>query len=287
MSDAPRLPRRRLLRVGLVGAGVVGAVAVSQRHLLELAAARAADAVSDQDRVVAARKKRGDIVKAAVAAVDVSWPPKAVFLRATKYADTGTDNGVVEVWVGNDAHFKKGGAPLKLALSHPICALSGEVGPKRKEGDGQIPEGFYSISALNPKSSFHLSLRVDYPNASDRARGKALDASARLGGDIMVHGSCVTIGCIPIQDDQIEEVYLIVSEAIGKKQPVPIHIFPRPMTDAALSSLLASAERQAAPTTTAELWRELHAGWAAFESSHRVPQVRIDGGGRYVVVASA
>ena len=277
-SSPPLLHRRRLLCVGLVGAGVVGAAAVSQRHLLELAAARAADALSTQDRVVVARRTRGAVVKSAVEAAGVAWPPKEVFVRATKYADNGTDNGVVEVWVGE-------GGPLTRAMAHPICALSGRIGPKREEGDLQIPEGFYQISALNPKSSYHLSLRVDYPNASDRIRSQRYKPDARLGGDIMVHGSCVTIGCLPIQDGPIEEVYLLVSEAFGKKRSVPIHIFPRPMTSEAVTTLLAHADRQPDPAGTTALWQELHAGWQAFERTHRVPKVSIDKDGRYVVVA--
>ena len=268
-----RSRRRHVLRFGVgVGAVVVGA-AFSGRHLLEVAISRAADGTA-KDRVAAARKARGDIVKAAVAAVGVSWPPAEVFLRATKYAENGTGKGDVEVWVGDG-----GRKPLACALRQPVCALSGQVGPKRHEGDGQIPEGYYTISAMNPKSSYHLSLRVDYPNASDRLRNRVVTPGKRLGGDIMVHGNCVTIGCLPIENIPIEDVYLIVAEAFGRKKTVPIHIFPRPLNEAALAALLKTTTQ---PQTQA-LWRELHTGWMAFEATHRVPKVTVAGDGRYVV----
>jgi murein L,D-transpeptidase YafK len=94
----------------------------------------------------------------------------------------------------------------------------------------------------------------------------------------MVHGNCVTIGCLPIENDPIEELYLLVGQAFGKRT-IPIHIFPRPMTSEALASLLSTT---ASPETQA-LWRELAAGYEAFESSKRVPTVDVDDSGAYVV----
>ncbi len=265
--------RRRHL-VAAVGLGVVG-VAVGQRHLLELGAARAADAVGPKDRVAAARARRGAVVKAAVQAAGVQWPPRKVFVRAIKRNVDGGP-GVVEVWAGNGTS-----SPLALVLSHPICRLSGVSGPKTREGDLQVPEGYYSNSALNPNSSYHLSLRVDYPNASDRVRNRKR-SDFPLGGDIMVHGSCVTIGCIPIQDEPIEEVYLLVAEAFASKRRVPIHIFPQPMTESVAAALQARTD---VDDDTKALWRELQQGWALFEQQHKVPRVQVADDGRYVVTA--
>ena len=102
-------------------------------------------------------------------------------------------------------------APREYAM----LGFSGTLGPKLQEGDMQIPEGIYGISYLNPNSKFHLSLKVSYPNASDRARAKK-DNRTDLGGDIMIHGKNVTIGCIPIGDAAIEEVfYLAAAVGIG------------------------------------------------------------------------
>lgn len=97
--------------------------------------------------------------------------------------------------------------------TYPMTGFSGTLGPKLREGDGQIPEGVYGIEYLNPNSRFYLSLKVSYPNASDRKRAKA-DGRTKLGGDIMIHGKNATIGCIPIGDDAIEDVFYLAN-AVG------------------------------------------------------------------------
>ena len=109
---------------------------------------------------------------------------------------------------------------------YPMTAFSGKAGPKLREGDGQIPEGVYGISYLNPNSRYYLSLKVSYPNASDKARAK-LDGRTKLGGDIMIHGKAVTIGCVPVGDDAIEDIFYLVS-SIGLKN-VSVVIAPYDM----------------------------------------------------------
>ena len=98
---------------------------------------------------------------------------------------------------------------------YPMTAFSGTLGPKLREGDEQIPEGVYGIEYLNPNSSYYLSLKVSYPNASDRKRAKA-DGRTNLGGDIMIHGKAVTIGCVPVGDDAIEDIFYLAA-AVGIK----------------------------------------------------------------------
>ncbi|OFY92566.1 MAG: hypothetical protein A3K10_04015, partial [Bacteroidetes bacterium RIFCSPLOWO2_12_FULL_31_6] len=115
---------------------------------------------------------------------------------------------------------------FKLFNTYDICASSGDLGPKRKQGDGQVPEGFYEISVFNPYSSYYLSLGINYPNQSDRI----ISGKGDLGGDIMIHGNCVTIGCIPITDDKIKEVYTLAVEAHSKGQAkIQVHSFPAKM----------------------------------------------------------
>jgi murein L,D-transpeptidase YafK len=159
----------------------------------------------------------------------------------------------LEVWARN-----QGGGPYELLHSYPLAAASGTLGPKRRAGDYQVPEGFYEIDRFNPKSNFHLSLGLNYPNAADQALGEPSP-----GGDIFIHGSNVSIGCLPITDAGIEEVYLLAVTARAAGQLViPVHIFPFPITDAELHKRAASPHQA--------FWRGLKPGYAYFEQHHDV-----------------
>ncbi len=103
----------------------------------------------------------------------------------------------------------------KAPRVYEMTAFSGRLGPKLREGDGQIPEGIYGIEYLNPNSLYHLSLKVSYPNAEERARAKK-EGRTNLGGDIMIHGRNVSVGCVAIGDEAIEEVFYLVN-AVGRK----------------------------------------------------------------------
>ena len=123
---------------------------------------------------------------------------------------------------------KKNETIYKQIAVYDICASSGVLGPKRAEGDGQVPEGFYKIERFNPTSSFYLSLGINYPNQSDKKKSNA----SNLGGDIFIHGSCVTIGCLPMTDDKIKEIYLYAVYAKNNGQSnIPVYIFPFRMPD--------------------------------------------------------
>ena len=157
----------------------------------------------------------------------------------------------LEVWARN-----QGGGPFELLHAYPLAVTSGALGPKRRENDGQVPEGFYEIDRFNPKSNFHLSLGLNYPNAADRALGEP-----RPGGDIFIHGGAVTIGCLPITDAGIEEVYLLAIMARAAGQTViPVHIFPFPLTEAELGRRAGSPHQG--------FWRSLLPGYAYFEQHH-------------------
>lgn len=112
---------------------------------------------------------------------------------------------------------------LSLLCTYDFTAFSGGSGPKLKQGDKQIPEGIYSIEYLNPHSKFHLSMKVNYPNAFDLKMAER-DNRVNLGGDIFIHGRDVTIGCIPIGDEAIEELYLLAEHCL--KNGIKIIISP-------------------------------------------------------------
>lgn len=215
-----------------------------------------------EDRVGAARANVTDALLKRAAELGSSKLPKDLFLRAFKA------EGELEVW----ARFKPG-APYQLFNTYAIAAQSGGPGPKRKEGDRQVPEGFYRIEALNPTSSYHLSLRVDYPNASDRKRSDP----KQPGSDIYIHGRRVSIGCLAMTDPIIEELYVLVAEGWPKR--VEVHIFPARLDPANLKLL------QKAHPAHADFWAEIAPGYAAFESTKRPPKVTVDRTGRYQITA--
>ncbi|GAB3302350.1 hypothetical protein GCM10027511_16170 [Hymenobacter humi] len=160
-------------------------------------------------------------------------------------------NRELEVWARN-----QGASSFELLQAYPLAATSGRLGPKRRVGDKQVPEGFYQIDRFNPKSEYHLSLGLNYPNAADLALGEP-----DPGGDIFIHGGEVTIGCLPITDIGIEEVYLIAVAARAAGQTlIPVHIFPFPLTESEL------ARRTASPNYA--FWRGLLPGYAYFEKHH-------------------
>jgi murein L,D-transpeptidase YafK len=108
-----------------------------------------------------------------------------------------------------------------LIKTYPITAFSGKLGPKLKEGDRQIPEGIYQIEYLNPNSSYHLSAKVNYPNSFDRQMAKN-ENRTNLGGDIFIHGKNKTIGCVPVGDRGIEELFILISHVLPARIEVII-----------------------------------------------------------------
>ncbi|WP_225872673.1 L,D-transpeptidase family protein [Pedobacter frigoris] len=174
----------------------------------------------------------------------------------------------LELWV-KDTDKKQ----YQLFKVYSFCASSGTLGPKLKEGDLQTPEGFYHIHAFNPKSNFFLSLRVNYPNGVDRLRS----GKEKPGGDIYIHGSCVTVGCIPLTDNKIKEVYVLATEAKNAgQQQIPIHIFPFKMSTANLNEQLLRFPQQK------NLWETLRVGYDYFEKNKLVPTVT-ELNGKYII----
>ena len=112
----------------------------------------------------------------------------------------------------------------RIFKSYELTAYCGKLGPKLKEGDQQIPEGIYLIEHLNPKSKYHLSMKLNYPNAFDLKynSGKAINA---LGSDIFIHGKDITTGCVAIGDDAIEELFYLAFQSFD--QEIKVIICPR------------------------------------------------------------
>jgi murein L,D-transpeptidase YafK len=165
----------------------------------------------------------------------------------------------LEVWKMTSA------GRYEILKTYPICTFSGTLGPKRREGDGQAPEGFYSVSKgqLNPNSRHKFAFNLGFPNAFDRANG-------RSGMFLMVHGGCSSVGCYAVGDDQITEIYGLASDALkGVQDTFQVQAFPFRMTDV---NMMRYAGNPNMP-----FWRTLKQGSDIFERTGREPAVAVQG----------
>ena len=179
---------------------------------------------------------------------------------------------IIELWAKNSDETK-----FKKIKDYKICASSGVIGPKREEGDEQVPEGFYYINRFNPTSSFYLSLGLNYPNTSDRILG----TKGMLGGDIFIHGDCCTIGCMPLTDDVIKEFYVVCVEAKDNGQTkIPVTIYPTKLSDTKFASLKAEYKGD---TDRINLWTDLHTAYKKFETDKTVPKLTFLKSGRHTI----
>ena len=178
-------------------------------------------------------------------------PRDGVHLRIHK------DEATLEIWIAD-------GARHRLFSTLPICRWSGRLGPKLKEGDSQAPEGFFLVDrdGLNPNSAHHLSMNLGFPTPADRVQG-------RTGSFLMIHGGCLSVGCYAMTDAGIDQIYAVVERSIAAGKPVPVHVFPFRMTDAAL------ADTRTSPW--AADWAIMAKGWRLFEETGNPPPVAMCG----------
>ncbi|MDK1490477.1 murein L,D-transpeptidase family protein [Sinorhizobium sp. 7-81] len=165
------------------------------------------------------------------------------------------EEGTLEVWKANAAN------RFQLLKSYKICAWSGKLGPKVKEGDRQAPEGFYPLfpHQMNPNSNYYLAINTGFPNTYDKANG-------RSGTHLMIHGACSSSGCYSMTDEQIIEIFALARDAFrGGQQSVQLQAFPFRMT----------AENMARhrDNSNIEFWKMLKAGYDQFEVTKRPPEV--------------
>lgn len=212
-------------------------------------------------------KRKEDTLQKQFAEKKLQWPAKYIYIRSFKY------DSKLEVWVKDEVK-----DPFKLFKTYKVCALAGAMGPKRLEGDYQVPEGFYYINEFNPRSNYYLSLGLNYPNESDRM----LSDSLRPGGSIYIHGSCVTVGCIPLTDQQIDEVYILATHARNQGQEfIPVHIFPIRYNVPRSVNYLANFTKD--DPSLKKFTDRLKDAFDYFEKFKQLPIVMIDDKGEYVI----
>ena len=163
------------------------------------------------------------------------------------------DESVVEVWKQSNS------GQYRLLKTYQICAYSGGLGPKIKEGDRQSPEGFYTITPglLNPKSSYYLAFNTGFPNKFDRSWG-------RTGSDLMMHGDCSSRGCYAMTDEGIAEIYVLARESFkGGNPSFQLQLFPFRMTAAKLATH--------ASDPSMPFWKDIKEGYDLFELNKTPP----------------
>ena len=219
---------------------------------------------ADEGRVTGARARHGKIIAQKFRDAGLPYPARELFLRWFKR------EAVVELWAREDR------GRFHLIASFDILATSGGPGPKRRQGDRQVPEGFYEIDRFNPASLFHLSLGLNYPNAADRI----LAHDGNPGGDIFIHGKNVSIGCAPLGDDAIEQLYLAALDTRARGQArIPVHVFPARMHGAEWDAF--AAEHTARNPALVPFWAQLQPAYDAFERDRRPPAFTVTPDGRY------
>ena len=189
---------------------------------------------SDRDRVATARQH----VEASLG----HHFGKPVFIRIIK------EDWELELWI------READNSWRIIKTYEIEAMSGKLGPKTAEGDKQAPEGFYRVykSSLNPRSAYHLSFNIGYPNSYDRRLG-------RTGSFIMIHGGDDSIGCFAMTDPVIEEIYTMVNEAFNAgTKCIPVQVYPFRMTSERMQ-----AEQE---SEHIDFWNHLLPGWQYTES---------------------
>ncbi len=210
--------------------------------------------LSGAKRSQAALKRAGPIVRELFKNAGVRFPPQALLFRVYKQEKH------LEVWARDTSR-----STYRRIAIYQICATSGDLGPKKKEGDGQVPEGFYSVDFYHPRSTFYLAMRISYPNRRDREL-------KYTGSAIMIHGNCASVGCLAMTDARIEELWAM-AYPMRRKRRVRVHIYPRRDLNKAI--------REAKSKELKAFWRNLAQGHAAFDKHRRLPRIRVSKEGAY------
>lgn len=216
-------------------------------------------------RVATAYRNYNTLLQAELQKKGFEKPINNIFIRSFKAQNE------LEIWIKD-----KGVDTYALFKTYKVCALSGALGPKRVEGDRQVPEGFYFISNFNPTSDYYLSLLINYPNYSDRIMGDKITP----GGDIYIHGGCVTVGCMPMTDPIIQEIYTLCLNARAAGQNnIPVHIYPTRF-DKETIGYLGNAYKD--DQLKHRFWVNIKSGYDYFQRTHKLMPVMYNQQGRYI-----
>lgn len=243
-----KLPGWKVLAVFAVAGGVL---AVWQWDYLMMAKDVVINRLMRHHTVEGRVKQYGESVQARMAPffekAGVAWPARRLVLIGLK------EERLLEVW----AEDRQGN--MKCVRAYPVLGASGTSGPKLRSGDGQVPEGLYSVESLNPNSAFHLSLRINYPNIFDRGQAEK-DGRKNLGGDIMIHGGSASAGCLAMGDEAAEDLFIMA--ALAEPSNVEVVLSPCDLR------VKAFTPPDGAPAWTGQLYQDVKGRLQRFGQPH-------------------
>ncbi|HPQ09478.1 MAG TPA: hypothetical protein PK995_09660 [Bacteroidia bacterium] len=184
-----------------------------------------------------------------------------IYFRVLKYEK------ILEVWIKNSGEPK-----YQLFKTFYLCATSGNLGPKKYNKDGQIPEGFYEITNFNPKDKYkYLALKINFPNAVDRAI-----AEEPITTNVFIHGTCETTCDIVLDKEDMEQLYILCVEAKNRKESLYIDIFPCHFIKENEEMLLNFPKRNI------RFWSNIKDAYLYFEEHHWLPRINTNNKGQYI-----
>ncbi len=192
--------------------------------------------------------------------------PRYIYWRSFKMDNT------VELWAADSSHHK-----YRKVKTYVVCKSSGDLGPKRKQGDLQVPEGLYYLERYNPNSNYFLSMKISYPNESDLL----LANKENPGDEIYIHGGCASIGCLPMTDSVMAEIYwvtVLAQDYQGKDVKIPFDIFPCRFSKKDWTYLNRNYSNR---KDLLKFWDNIQEGVSFFEKHHIPPGYWVDANGGY------
>jgi murein L,D-transpeptidase YafK len=180
---------------------------------------------------------------------------KGMKKNAPVYFRLFKDEHVLEVWKQKD------NGKFDMVQNYNICAWSGTLGPKVKQGDRQAPEGYYPLrpSQMNPASKYFLAINTGFPNAFDRAHG-------RSGADLMIHGACSSSGCYSMTDENVQQIFAFARDAFeGGQSEIILEALPFRMTPEKMALFATHKDFK--------FWEMLREGYDSFELTKIPPKV--------------
>lgn len=206
-------------------------------------------------------KKYWDSIKYDLKKKNISADSFNLYIRILKHEKE------IEVWMKNNKE-----PQYKLYTTFQFCAYSGELGPKRSNKDGQIPEGFYEITGFNPKDKYkYLSLKINYPNLVDKTL-----ASEPITTNIYIHGTCVSNGDIAINKNDMEILYILAIEAKNRNEIIYTDIYPCRFNKQNEDMLLFSSKKNI------RFWQNIKDAYLYFEQHKWLPRINCNSKGQYI-----